>query len=389
MVRFIHTDIKLITPEFDSELTDLLFDLNGLRERTLSGTTHIEVFFQLKSIFHTLESIGSARIEGNNTTISEFIESKIENREYVDEQIQEIRNIENCINYIEDDSKGITINRRFFSDLHKMIVKDLTPPPNGEGDMTPGIYRNHSVEIVGSLHKPPETEEQVVEYMEELCDFVNTPLPLKSELLKISLAHHRFMWIHPFGNGNGRVGRLFTYALLVKGGFNVHVGRILNPTAIFCNDRNEYYNYLSEADKGNTKGLTSWCTYVLNGLKLEIDKIDRLSDYSYLKSSILIPAIEHSKKMGYIDKKEYKILRFILEKQRVQNSDLRSIFKDSHEGSISRFIRNLKTKGMIMSEENNSRKYHINFINNLLMRGVIIKLDDEGFVPPRIGNKSN
>jgi len=97
MAKFIHTDIKLIQPQFESRLTDLVIELDHLRKKRLGGTTHPNVFFQLKSIFQTLESIGSARVEGNNTTIAEFIETKLENREFINEQIQEIRNIEKCI----------------------------------------------------------------------------------------------------------------------------------------------------------------------------------------------------------------------------------------------------------------------------------------------------
>ena len=138
MAKFIHTDIRLVQPTFDSKLTDLVIELDHLRKKRLGGTTHPHVFFQLKSIFQTLESIGSARIEGNNTTIAEFIESKIEDREYVNEQIQEIRNIEKSINFIEKETNEIPIGRFFISNLHQMIVEGLTPPPIGEGDLTPG-----------------------------------------------------------------------------------------------------------------------------------------------------------------------------------------------------------------------------------------------------------
>lgn len=381
MAKFKHSAIRLVQPTFDSRLTDLVIELDHLRRKRLGGTTHPHVFFQLKSIFQTLESIGSARIEGNNTTISEFIETKLEEREYVNEQIQEIRNIEKSINYIEQESEQIPIGRFFISNLHQMIVDGLTPPPKGEGDSNPGAYRNHAVEIKGASHKPPETQQQVDSYMQELFDFVNEESSPKYDLLKMAIAHHRFMWIHPFGNGNGRVGRLFTYALLVKAGFNVHVGRILNPTAIFCNDRDQYYKFLSGADTGSDEGLIDWCTYVLEGLKAEIDKIDMLLDYDYLKSSILIPALDYSRTMKYIDNREYKILKVTVEKQVVQNSDIQEVLKENHMTSISRYIRVLKEKKMIVSEKDNVRKYHINFTNNFLIRSVIKKLEEEGFIP--------
>ncbi len=381
MAKFIHSDIQLIQPTFESKLTDLIIELDHLRKKELRGTTHPHVFFQLKSIFQTLESIGSARIEGNNTTISEFIETKLEDREFINEQIQEIRNIEESINFIDDDSKSFQLSRIFISDLHKMIVKDLTPPPRGEGDKTPGVYRNHGVIIKGSNHRPPETQQQIEGYMKELIDFINESHSPKYDLLKMALTHHRFMWIHPFGNGNGRVGRLLTYALLVKAGFNVHVGRILNPTAVFCIDRDEYYKSLSAADSGQNENLENWCIYVLEGLKSEIDKIDRLSDYTYLKTSILLPALKHASKMKYIDSSEFKILKVTIEQQVIKNSDIQKMLNGKHMTSISRYIRTLKEKKMLASESGNSRKYHINFTNNFLIRSVIHKLEDEGFIP--------
>lgn len=385
MNNFEHIDLALVEPPFDSRLTDLVIELDHLRRKRLEGTTHAHVFFQLKSVFQTLESIGSARIEGNNTTISEFIESQLENRAYVNEQIQEIRNIEQCISFIEGEAKSaeIKINRYFISNLHSKIVEGLTPPTKGEGDRTPGQYRNHAVEIQGADHKPPETQQQVEGYMDELFSFINEDHPPKYDLLKMAISHHRFMWTHPFGNGNGRVGRLFTYSLLVKAGFNVHAGRILNPTAVFCIDRDEYYKHLAIADKGTSEGMITWCTYVLEGLKKEIDKIDLLTDYDYLKKNILLPALEHSKNMKYVDTTEYKILKLTIEKQRIQNSDVQEILKGKHITSISRYIKNLRNKNMLVNEEDNSRLYHLNFTNNFLIRGVIKKLEEEGFVPIR------
>ena len=91
--KFLHYDLKLIEPSFGSALTDLVIDLVYLRKKPLGGSTHPKVFFQLKHIFHSLESIGSARIEGNNTTIAEYIETKLSEPENVPSGIKEIQNI--------------------------------------------------------------------------------------------------------------------------------------------------------------------------------------------------------------------------------------------------------------------------------------------------------
>ncbi|GAB3650378.1 hypothetical protein GCM10027591_07760 [Zhihengliuella somnathii] len=58
--------------------------------------------------------------------------------------------------------------------------------------------------------------------MTELLDFINAPADKSFDLLKVAIVHHRFVWIHPFGNGNGRVGRLLTNALMVKAGFTAN-----------------------------------------------------------------------------------------------------------------------------------------------------------------------
>lgn len=381
MSDFKNQDFKLIEPEFGSPLVDLIIELDHLRRKQLQGSTHPHVFFQLKRIFHMLESVGSARIEGNNTTIAEYVETKIDERPYINENIQEIRNIETAMDFIDEHILETPINRSFVSELHKTIVKDLTLPPDGEGDYSPGQYRKEPVNIQGVDHTPPPSQQQIEGYMDELFDVVNRDLEPKYDLIRIALVHHRFMWIHPFFNGNGRTGRLLTYAMLVKAGFNVNVGRILNPTAVFCFDRELYYDKLAKADTRKKEDLEEWCYYVLDGLKTEIDKVDRLLDYEYLKDAILIPALDYSLKLKYIDKTDYKILKKAVDEQVIQNNDLQEVFTDKLPSAISRMIRKLRENKMLESEPDNSRKYHISVTNNFLIRGVVKKLEEEGFVP--------
>lgn len=107
---------KIIMPEigFDMPITDLVLELEKLRYKVLEGTTHPLVFMQIKNVFHMLESIGSSRIEGNNTTIMDYVEStKIndENRNRSNEQILEILNIEKATSFIESviDDTPITL----------------------------------------------------------------------------------------------------------------------------------------------------------------------------------------------------------------------------------------------------------------------------------------
>lgn len=378
--KFVHYDLKLVEPAFGSSLTDLIIELDYLRKKSLGGTTHPKVFFQLKQIFHTLESIGSARIEGNNTTIAEYIETKIEVKKSVPPGIKEIRNIEKAMAFIEENVKDYPINRAFISELHKMIVDGLAPPPDGEGDVTPGEYRKTNLKINKSDHLPPEWL-LVDDYMSELIDFVSRIDSPKYDLLKAAIAHHRFTWIHPFGNGNGRTVRLFTYAMLIKTGFNVNVGRIINPSAVFCSNRNNYYNTLAIADQGTDTGILTWTEYVLKGLKEEIEKIDKLSDYDYLKREILIPAISFALDRKHITDNEALILKRVVERQIVQASDIKEFFKGKVDSEVSRQIRKLINKNMLIPETEGARKYILRFDNNYLLRGIISSLGEKGFLP--------
>ena len=220
----------------------------------------------------------------------------------------------------------------------------------------------------------------VAGYMQELLEFINRPDEPKYDLLKTAIAHHRFVWIHPFYNGNGRTVRMLTYAMLVKYGFNVSKGRIINPAAVFCNNRDAYYNSLALADTGTRENILKWCEYVLAGLQSEIEKIDRLLEYEYLKEHILIPAIDDALDRNWITNLEYRALKRTVLKKEMKASDLMDIVRSRHAVERSRVIRRLKEKKMILPIGENARKYTICFRNSYLTRSVINQLYKEGFV---------
>lgn len=375
---FVHFDLRIINPAFGSELTDIVIDLDHLRRLVLRGNTPAAVFFQLKKIFHFLESLGSARIEGNHTTLADYIESKIDGLVSEDDQMREIVNIEKAMEYIEEViSPGSPITHQFIRELHALAVTGL----EREGDKTPGAYRTYSVAIASSQHIPPSPE-SVQGYMDELLNFINQDDPQKYDLLKTALAHHRFCWVHPFGNGNGRVVRLITYAMLIKYGFNVQTGeRVLNPTAVFCNDRDIYYDMLGKADSGTDEGLEAWCAYVLSGIRTELQKIDKLTQYDFLKRHILIPTIEYSRERKLITDIEEKILRLAIESGEFKSQDVEKVLPDLTQRQRIYQLGKLNEAKMIQPVRPGARSYTINFTNNYLLRGAIRALTDQGFCP--------
>ena len=91
--------MELFVPNFNSALTSAIVELDYLRRIHLAPTTHPVVFSQLKRLFHTLESVGSARIEGNNTTLTEYLELQHEEEQgdAQNENVLEIQNIETAL----------------------------------------------------------------------------------------------------------------------------------------------------------------------------------------------------------------------------------------------------------------------------------------------------
>lgn len=383
--------LVLFEPAWGSSLASTIIELERLRVKRLGGSVPPYIFFQLKNIFQMLESLGSARIEGNRTTLAEFIERVIEGpgRKTKDEKLREIFNIEHAIEFIEEHiSQNTDIQRAHISEIHKILVDGLTPPPHGEGSCYPGEFRHISVAIKGSAHVPPDPL-LVPDYVCEILDFVNKPVAPQHDLLITALSHHRIAWIHPFDNGNGRLVRMFTYALLIKQGFQVKSGRILNPTAVFCIDRKRYYDMLEQADSGEKDRALAWCEYVLNGLRKEMEKIDSLLDLKYLWETILLPAISFALERENINRREYDILRAVIQNQNmsIKSADIETIVGQESPVQRSRIIKRLKDKNMIMPLTEKGRVYTISFINNFLLRGIIHVLEQNGFIPKSLNQK--
>lgn len=377
---------RKIDPPFSSPVVDLVVSLNNLRDKRLNYLTLPYVFFQIKDIFQMVESLESARIEGNHTTLADYVSERLKQEKSLpNEQMREIINIQNAMGFIEDyfkhDGVEAPISRMFISQLHKMVVENL----QREGDRTPGDYRKCSVKITNSDHEPPDYI-QVPNYMEELIEYINETDKPKYDLLKTAIAHHRFTWIHPFSNGNGRTVRLLTYAMLIKQGFNVAQGRILNPTAVFCNNRDKYNAMLSLADTGSEEGKLAWCEYVLGGLKTEIEKIDQLLSYNRLKNNILLPALKDCFELKkIITDEQYDWLKLAIEKESVKANDFKEITPTKDPKAISRKINKLKEMKLLTNIEETSRKYYIDVLNNRDFIGSIIhQLREHGFVPKNL-----
>ena len=123
--------------------------------------------------------------------------------------------------------------------LHGFVLRSIE-------DEFAGRLRNGGVRISGANFIPPNAH-KVPDLVDELVQFVNeNPLEL-NDIELATVFHHKFVWIHPFFDGNGRTVRLVMNLLLMRRGFP--------PAIILKNDRKKYYEALNQANNGNYQKL--------------------------------------------------------------------------------------------------------------------------------------
>jgi Fic family protein len=374
-------EIKYPEFAFDSDLTRAVIELERARADLNRGTAPPEFYFQLKDLFQLLTSIMSARIEGNRTSILDAVVGDSNRRTSpgagpFDEGVQEILNIQEAIDFIEEHVRTSPINHVFIRELHQLVVQGLSR----EGDRTPGAYRLSEVRIGQSVHQPPWPAD-VFDDMTALIEFIGEDVAPQLQLLQTAIAHHRFLWIHPFGNGNGRVSRLVTYAMLVKPGFTSASNyRAVNPTAVFGSDRQGYYDNLEAADSLTNDGIVAWCTYVLAGLNTDLKKLSRLSDADFVTTQILTPAIERLRAAGGLTAGEARALTIAANKTVVKAGDLTEALPGS-PATRSQAVRRILDRHLLKPLTEGGRSYQLVFAPNDLTVHIVNRLDAVGLLP--------
>lgn len=375
--------IKTPVPNYDSTLTETIMWLERFKGRAMYGTARVDIFVQLKELFHLIEALASARIEGNHTTLSAYLADKEGGRPKKDkkESIREIDNLIESLNFIDENIDKYSIDKEFILELQKHVVAGL----KREGDDEAGNWRTKEVSIAGSEYQPPNHYD-VPDLMKELIEYINQPESDRYNLLRIAISHHRFVWIHPFNNGNGRTARLLTYAMLCKNSYILHNNlRLFNPTAVFACNRQKYYALLSEADKGTDEGILNWCEYMLDGIKEEIERTQKLADANFVNEKILLPAVTKLANMNRISDLERRILRRAIQKGIIKTGDIGDLWEEEvSRVTISTQVRALIKMKLLRPLKKNGREYTINFVNSPLTALVLLQMDESGLLPVKM-----
>lgn len=365
---------------FDSPLASKAVALERLRGDLPRATEHLPVLAELGELYRLMSSIVSARIEGNHTTVIDAIEGaqlrEAQPRLPLDDSVQEILRLEDAAEYLDAHvGQGTPLTHTLVRELHHLATHDL----DREGDISPGEYRSRDIGISGSVHIPPIAS-SVHPLMTDLLDFANEASLPHMHLVRMAIAHHRFVWIHPFTNGNGRVARLFSYAMIRTHGFAPDVEyQTVNPTTVFGADRQRYYDRLAAADSLEEQPLVEWADFVLEGMLRDLEAMHRLAHGDTLRD-LVAASINRARAAARLNGNEAAALTAVASGTPFKAGDLGTAL-GRDPSARSRQISAMLERQLIGRVQPGGRIYRIRLSPNALTPFVFAELDAMGLLP--------
>lgn len=215
--------------------------------------------------FISREAVLSSRIEGTQASLSDLF--LLEAQPQTDPSrlpvpdVIEVRNYVQALDYGLSADRTLPLSLRLIRELHQRLMQNV----RGE-NQTPGEFRRTQVHIGSSRRIEEATYVPPPAYQLEAClapfeEFLHRQSALPP-LIRIALAHYQFEAIHPFRDGNGRVGRLLISLMLCE--YRLIEQPLLYLSAYFERHRREYYDHLlSISQRGEWE---EWLDFFLRGV---------------------------------------------------------------------------------------------------------------------------
>lgn len=246
--------------EIDNEMEELLIDshkklavLDTLSDRIPNKDLFISMYVRK-------EALVSSQIEGTQCTLDDVLNPEIDENANAD--VSDVVNYVRSINYAIQRLNELPLCIRLIRETHRVLMNSVRG-----GDKTQGNFRTSQNWIggAGSTLKNarfiPPNPQDMIDCMSDLEKFINSEDSI-DPLIRAALVHYQFETIHPFLDGNGRVGRLLITLYLISA--NVISSPILYLSCYLKSNRIEYYDRMSEVRKsGNYE---QWIKFFLRGI---------------------------------------------------------------------------------------------------------------------------
>jgi len=220
---------------------------------------NIDLFIQLHV---TKEAVVSSRIEGTQTKIDEALLNEEEISPERRDDWNEVHNYIKAINKAIKELEKLPISSRLIRKTHGILLNSV----RGEHKQ-PGEFRTSQNWIGGSSPADakfvPPHHQYVDELMGDLENFIHNDENNVPALIRIAITHYQFETIHPFLDGNGRIGRLLITLFLVDQ--RILTKPLLYLSTYFEKDKGLYYDNLTFVRTKND--MTQWIKYFLVGVE--------------------------------------------------------------------------------------------------------------------------
>ncbi len=254
---FINQEFEWRTPEIDLLLQDAHTYLGKLNVYS-ELVPDIDFFIHMYALKEATES---NRIEGTKTTFDEAVSPEENILPERRDDWQEVQNYTKALNYTISELKNIPLSIRLLKQGHKILLSGVRGRHKAPGEIRKTQNWIGGSSLQDAFFIPPEPND-LPELLTDLEKFLHNDNLLMPHLIKAGIAHYQFETIHPFLDGNGRIGRLLIILYLVE-------RKLLNKPVLYISDfferhRNAYYEALSFVKTSNS--LDQWLRFFLKGI---------------------------------------------------------------------------------------------------------------------------
>ena len=266
------------------------------------------------------EATLSSRIEGTRTSIDEALMAEKDIDPEMKNDWQEVQNYIAAMNFSIKQLNKLPLSSRLLREAHKLLMKGV----RGKNKM-PGEFRKSQNWIGGATLKDakfiPPAHTFIADLITDLEKFLNNEELHVPHLIKIGIAHYQFEAIHPFLDGNGRIGRLLITLYLVE-------RNILNKPTLYFSDfieRNRQHYYANLSAVSNKGELVHWLKFFLIGvIETAETAIATFNKILLLRTKLESKAIV---KLGKKTPKAQQLLAYLFRQPVVNVNDIIKVLK--------------------------------------------------------------